>query len=378
MALRTEVAAESGLRPSFTEEVTRKAKPIKWLAFFGVFFLALQAYIYARWIASGNIKPIPHGPDAIPTWMTFAVHFQEILGIAIFFGMGYWVVVRPWRRERHVPTVGMLYLGLITVYWQDVAANYFNHVYTWNTHFWMSRGSWYNFIPGWVSPRGNHLAEPLLFAGPINVWGVVLPAVVVAGVMRWAKRRWPQLGTVGLLAVALSLAAVIDLVIESTWIHTGLYAFTGTIPKFSVFSGRYYQFPVYEMLFAGAYFGGMGAFLYFKDDRGRSIIERGIDTIKTKSPAQKAGVRFVAFAGFANLMLLSYNVLFSLTTLYPGFTWSEDIVQRRSYLRDDICGAGTTYACPGKDIPIPRRGGLHVSPEGTLVPAEADPASSGR
>jgi hypothetical protein len=65
--------------------------------------------------------------------------------------------------------------------------------------------------------------------------------------------------------------------------------------------------------------------------------------------------------------VLLYNLLFALVTLLPTFTWAPDIVQHRSYLRNQLCGSGTTYACPGKDIPIPRRGQPHVNPAGQLV-----------
>ena len=32
-----------------------------------------------------------------------------------------------------------------------------------------------------------------------------------------------------------------------------------------------------------------------------------------------------------------------------------------------MCGAGTTYACPGLDLPINRPGSVHVAPDGSLV-----------
>ena len=373
MAIKIEAAPEVERRPRIGLEA-RQAKPVKWFAWVGVLCVALQVYVYSRWIFSGNFKATPPGPDTMPAWMTFAIHAQEILGLLLFLGIGYRVILRPWRRERRIPTVGMLYLGLITLYWQDLGSNYFNHAYTWNAHFWINRGSWYNFIPGWVSPRGNHLAEPLTFGMMVNVWGVVLPALIIAFVMRKAKERWPQVGTVGLFTVCFVMGAIIDLVVESAWVHTGLYSFTGTIPRFTLFSGHYYQFPVYELICAGLYYVAFAGLLYFKDDKGRTVIERGIDAIKVRSGSQRAWVRFLAFAGFCNLVILFYNIAFAMFSLYPGFTWNADTVNNRSYLRDQICGAGTTYACPGEDIPIPRRGGIHVSPEGELV----DPAAARR
>ncbi|MND02321.1 hypothetical protein D3C83_216600 [compost metagenome] len=49
--------------------------------------------------------------------------------------------------------------------------------------------------------------------------------------------------------------------------------------------------------------------------------------------------------------------------------WPAD-VQKRSYLTNHICGAGTDYACGGPAVPIPRPGSFHLDPEGRLVVPE--------
>ena len=343
-----------------------KIQPVRWWGAFGAFCLVLQAYLYTRWIWSGNFSSTASGPDPIPGWMVVSAHAHEALSISVFCLCGYRLVLKPWRRARSVPTGGMLFLALLTVYWQDLGANYFNHVFTWNTAFSFNRGAWYNFIPGWVSPRSEHLAEPLLFAVSMNVWVIVVTAVLLAKLMAALKRRRPNLGTVGLLTVALAVALPLDLLVEVAWVRLGLYSFAGSIPGFTLFAGHYYQFPVYEALFIGLYFVAFGALLYFRDDKGRSVIERGIDSVRVVRPAQRPWLRFLAFAGFANLALLTYNVAFSITSLWPGFTWNEDTVRHRSYLRNELCGAGTPYACPSEDVPIPRRGGGYVDVDGRL------------
>ena len=58
-----------------------------------------------------------------------------------------------------------------------------------------------------------------------------------------------------------------------------------------------------------------------------------------------------------------------------GHAWPEDI-QKRSYFTTGLCGAGTSYACPGPDVPIPRRDtSRHVDPDGKLVVPERLPGT---
>jgi hypothetical protein len=48
-------------------------------------------------------------------------------------------------------------------------------------------------------------------------------------------------------------------------------------------------------------------------------------------------------------------------------TWPTD-VQKRSYLLDGLCGQGTTSACPGEAVPIPRGNtSVRIGADGRLV-----------
>ncbi len=54
-------------------------------------------------------------------------------------------------------------------------------------------------------------------------------------------------------------------------------------------------------------------------------------------------------------------------SLLPGFRWAPDIVNHRSYLRSEICGPGTGYACPGGTFRSRGGVGAHLNPEGKLI-----------
>ena len=347
------------------ESPARTCTPVKWYAGVGVAALLLQVYLYSRWILSGNAVRTDPGPDPIPGWMEAAAHVHEAISVTLLCVCAYFFVIRPLRREGKLGLNGLMFFAALTCYWQDLASNYFNHVYTFNAAL-HNFGSWFNFIPGWRSPNAEHLVEPILFEGPVYVWVCISLGIAAAALMRKAKARWPRMGIVGLLGIALLAMGAFDVILEVFWVRLGLYSFAGVIPSFTLFAGEYYQFPLYEPVILGGVFVGFASVFYFRDDKGYSFVERGVDSLRI-GPRMKAWTRFLGLAGFLNLLFFSYNLIFAFISMLPGFTWSSDIVGRRSYLRNQVCGAGTDYACPGTGLPVPTDGGVHISPDGKLV-----------
>src|SRR3546814_1858443 len=68
-----------------------------------------------------------------------------------------------------MPWDGMLMLALLTMWIQDPMCNYFNFTFMYNAHF-VNMGSWSSFLPGWQSPRGSNLPEPIFLMGGIYLW----------------------------------------------------------------------------------------------------------------------------------------------------------------------------------------------------------------
>lgn len=49
------------------------------------------------------------------------------LGVGVIV---YYLIVRPWRRERRLTLDGMLVIGFASIYWQDPLANYTQNWFT--------------------------------------------------------------------------------------------------------------------------------------------------------------------------------------------------------------------------------------------------------
>lgn len=339
-------------------------KPVKAWAWLGVVFLTVEIIAMSGWVLSGDMKRTPTGPTPIPDWMRWTAHGWEVLGLFAYAWFLWVFLIKPWRREGHITLDGLFCIVFQTMYWQDSLLNYFQTWCTYNTVFW-NLGAWDPHILGWLSPNGNLMAEPLIWVMPIYVTLVFGPVVTGCWAMRKIRARYPQMGNVGLLASVFGLFVIFDLIMEPAFLRLGYYSYPGAIRSLSLFPGTYYQFPLYEAIIWPATYTVWAGLRYFKNDKGQTIAERGVEDLKV-GPKQKTWVRWLALTGVCNLIFM---VVYSLPAAIAGLhadPWPEDVT-KRSYLTDGFCGPGTEYACPGPNVPIPRPDSAHLGPNGELV-----------
>jgi len=144
-----------------------KVTPVRIWAAIGGAILALQLYVWIRWITGPNFERVPAGPSDPPTWMK-AILLTWTAVIVVGFPIAvWWFLIRPWRRERRITLDGMLFVSCGLLWFQDPLLNYFNTWNTYNTWMW-NMGSWVQDIPGWVSygKPGAMMAEPTDRATP--------------------------------------------------------------------------------------------------------------------------------------------------------------------------------------------------------------------
>jgi hypothetical protein len=350
-------AAVGGAGQSADSLVGRRARPIVFWAIVGAAFVALQLYIYLSWLTSGDATRVDTGTDKLNTateiWVQFFQALSIVAAIAIVF-----VVVRQSLRQRSLSFDAMLVIAWVSLYWQDPIINYVRTGFFYNSAF-VNIGSWTEHIPGWVSPNGHLLPEPVAFVGALYFWLGPAASLLTYWVMRRAKARWPRLGAVGLVATAWIVMVALDLLCELIWVRTTLYAYSGAIHGLSIWGGERYQFPIYESVLWPMVWTSMGALKYFRDDKGRSVVERGVDRVR--AVRWRTPLRVLAIIGFANIAMLTYNIAFQAFVLHNDKTPSG----YPTYLRNGLCGEGTRYACNGPEIPIPLPRSSAVPPGGT-------------
>ena len=136
-----------------------------------------------------------------------------------------------------------------------------------------------------------------------------------------------------LIGVVIAWTFVFDFVMEGlVLMPIGLYTYPGAIQALSFNAGTYYQWPIYEGLMWGGVQAGLCCLRYFTDDRGRTVVERGLDHVRGGVVKQQF-IRFLAiFAAFSACFFVFYNIPAQWFAMHPD-PWPEDIQKRSYFLR---------------------------------------------
>lgn len=340
----TKILSTPAQQTRFDEGGPQPVRPVLVWATIGAGFLLMAVYVFTAWFVTGEATPTPTGADPVPTATKIWVRAFEALSVSVALA-GIIHAVRSSRRLRGLSFDAMLLIGFATSYWLDPLVNYVRPAFFYNTYF-VNLGSWVERIPGWISPNGSRFPEPLLFTFGAYVW-MMWVAVLFCWAVRRAARRWPHAGKIKLFLSGFGIIAALDCFLEIMFLRTELIAYPGTIHGLSYAGGHTYQFPLYEPLLAGAVWSAAGALRYWHNDKGQSVVERGVDRVGGSNRVQTA-LRTLAVVGFVQTCFLLYAI---------PFTWSALHVDKTpdypSYLRAGLCGPGTGYPCPDTTHPIP-------------------------
>jgi hypothetical protein len=318
----------------------------------GAAFIVFEGVVLARWIFGPNFKSTPPGSDDVSSGQqALYIAIQIAVPVAAVVCLYFWVV-RPWRREGRLTTDGMLAISGAMVFFWDMSMNYTSVSLLYNSHL-VNRGAWADGAwPTWISARASNLPEPLFVSIPGYTALVFSQVVFILWLLRKAKARWPDLGVFGIIATIFVGLTIVDTIIETLLLRTGLYAYPGGIRGITLFAGHTYQLPLSEtVLFGGLGLGAIAVLSYFRDDRGHTLVERGIDTVKLSTKGKQL-VRFCAIFGAVHAAFLLFYMVpqqwFAVQSdpFPPGY---------KSYMINDMCASGTDGAtCPGPGVPMPR------------------------
>lgn len=356
-----------GKAHKFDASALPSSKTVRVWAAVGGAVLLLQLYVWIRWVSGPYFARVPGGPSDPPLYMKIPLTINMVVvcvGLPIAI---YWFLVRPWRRERRITLDGLLLISMGLMFFQDPLLNWFNTWCTYNS--WLPNfGAWTPFIPGWVSPDepGRMVPEPIFTNSPGYAAGVLMLTILGCWLMRRVKSRWPDMSNLRLILVTYAGAFVLDFVMEGLiLLPTGLYSYPGAIQSLSFNAGTYYQWPVYEgMMWAGVQ-AALCSLRYFTDDRGRTVVERGLENVRGGFITQQF-TRFLAIFGAVSAsFFLLFNVPIQFFAM-NGDPWPVDTV-KRSYFTNGLCGPGIANPCPDPALPLPTRESGFVDTDGQLV-----------
>ncbi|MDB5969659.1 MAG: hypothetical protein JWQ90_2109 [Hydrocarboniphaga sp.] len=327
--------------------------PIHIWAFFGLAFIALNIYVYSMWITGPYFITVPIGADVPPWWMIATARFLEFFSPTCFVIVAYRVIYRPWRRTGELSNDALIVLACLTFNWQNNLPNYFVSTAALLNSTFTNWGSWYMYVPGWISPNMQNMPEaPLAWFFCYATFFVFGPMLLGAKIMRSMKGRFPYLSAWQMFCCIWLFFMLWDFVLEGLFLRLGFYAYATAYAPLTLWAGKPYQFPFYEVVGWGLALTCYASSYYYRDDKGYTWIERGVQRLKVSKPVQKI-LRILALtAGLNFAMLILSDIPIAFGALFGG-----PMVQGYpSYLNTKLCGPDTAYDCPGPEVLIPRQG----------------------
>lgn len=336
-------------------DLAGKSNSLRFWSGLGLFWALFMGYVVISWATSDYIgrTPVPEGVD-VPQRMRIGIDILQILLPSLLCLFTWRFIVKPIIKTGQISTDGMLLIaGLLCFFW-DPAFNFIQlhagyNSYAFNLGFWTAE------IPGWMSPLSERLPEPLI------AWFGGYPSLLLIGIwfcvaiMRRVKRSYPQISNFWLSVIGVFSGMVFDLLLENILIRGfGLFAYIGAVQSLSIGGGHWYQFPLYEAFFFGGWWGCCSLLLYFKDDKGLSFVERGIENnaLAKRSNFYRGLLRTLAIMGFVLTTEFFLYACLPQIIVVNGDPFPEDTP---AYFINGMCGEGTPYACPRPELPINRR-----------------------
>lgn len=329
-------------------------------AVIGSLFLCFLLYVVYQWVTAPYFGPTELTPGVeVPLNFKIGVRTVEI-GMSLVWLYLIWTqIIKPTRQTGQPNTLGLLGIAFFCAIFWDPSMNWIQQGCVYNPYA-FNLGFLSGEIPGWMSPRANLLPEPLL--AWVGGYPGFLIWMTLAGLalMRATKSLFPTISNVKLAAIGIFGSMLCDLVLESLLIrYSGIYAYPGSIRALSLWAGHWYQFPIYEAVLFGGWVGTCSVLLYFKDDKGRTVVERGVENIDLckNSNFRQTVVRFLAILGFCQVLEIIIYVL-PMPLLTANADPFPDDTPAFFMQGTGMCGPGTGLACPRPDLPILRRNDL--------------------
>jgi len=342
MSSQIEFDVRRAAKGSWAQESTPTV--VRW-ATLGAAALAFILFVLGRWFVSGNAVPTPPGVDPLPEASRLIILWVQWIAMLLGAGALLGFVVLPWRREGRLTTTAMLFLCWLTLFFQDPMMNYTSTSVLYNSYM-VNLGTWtLGSTPGWLSPRGNLLPEPLLLIiVGYTIIGYSLCFPVLQALVKLKERR-PQTTRWQMAVLGVLILMALDTVFESLLLRTGVYAYPGGIRAITLFPGKTYQFPLSEALcYGGLNIGATLLLLLYRDEAGHTFVERGIDRLRV-GPGLRQWVKFLALFGYVHLSMF---LVFTVPMQWFALHSDPFPAGYPSYMINGLCAYGPKGdECPG-------------------------------
>ena len=165
--------------PPRTSPGARPTSAVRLWAIVGPVFISAEAYVIVKWVTGPNFTRVPVGADEPPAWMRTTLDILQIVGLVAALGVVYWLLVRPWMRERKLTLYGIYVIaGLLAAPWDGVSS-WTQHWVNYNSYL-FNRGSVLSELPFTLSPNTAGVGQAYPFFG-LAAYIILIPLVGVMG-----------------------------------------------------------------------------------------------------------------------------------------------------------------------------------------------------
>ncbi|WP_354699680.1 spirocyclase AveC family protein [Paraconexibacter sp. AEG42_29] len=314
-----------------------------YLALLALPILFLETWTVVSWLADG--------PSQITEYRT-GEHGKEFWGArgfeAFAIVLSLWVIsklIKDCRAQGRLLTFDVMFcIACATLFWANGGNNFFQPMFSISSEF-VNLNDTCGHNPLIVNPDCGRFANPMIFLGLFEVFGLLGCAMLLGGVARRCKERWPGLTRPQLYGIVSLGGCVLVLGEPAVLLPLNLWTFPGTPLSVSI-GGEAFRYPFApEVLVFGLWIGTIAAVRIFKDDNGLAIVERGLDR---HSPRVRTGITLLAMYGVVQIATWGQSTAPMWVLGFNQQQWPAMPAHVQNGLCDSPGVTGTRYGpCPG-------------------------------
>ncbi|HZP16062.1 MAG TPA: hypothetical protein VFA96_09590, partial [Nocardioides sp.] len=112
----------------------RETHAVQVWAAVGSLALAFILYVWGRWITGPQFTSVDPGPSRQPHWMDLLQLIWQPLFCLVVLGFLWQFLIKPWRRDGHPSTDGLLCVAFALLFFQDPLSSFTGHWFTYNSN----------------------------------------------------------------------------------------------------------------------------------------------------------------------------------------------------------------------------------------------------
>ena len=330
--------------PDHRDGVSIPAPKVPWrwqhyLAVIAGLFLFWGAWTLVAWLTAGP-SPVTAYRDTASSAYTIATAY-EVVAVLLVLGVGVYVV-RGCLRQRRLTFDAQLCIAGLLAYWLDPFYNFFVPMNLYSSNF-VNVGSWCSYAPFVINKSCGGSPEPILVIGSIYLVGFLVLAMLGGRILRTVKARHSNTSTARMVIAVALFAIVTDLLIDG--LSSQLDLWSQFIPAGLNIATAARPFPATLPLSAILFFGAPTFARYLRDDKGRTIFERGLDHLR---PRARKALSFLSLVGYMQLMV----AVTILITIAPVGLYANNSPAYPAHIINGQCDIGSVRGsaygpCPG-------------------------------